>query len=135
MSTQAPDRIAEALLALETAALTRWCAGDPSGFLELSAPDVVYFDPFLEHRLDGLPALSAYYEAIRGKVSADRFEILDPRVHTTPHMAVLTYNFASWGGSDDALRWNCTEVFRLDPPGYRIIQTHWSFTKPRLQSA
>jgi len=135
MTAPARDAITEELLALEKAALARWCAGDPGGFLELSAPDVVYFDPFLERRLDGLAALTAYYEAIRGQVSADRFEIIDPCVHTTPHMAVLTYNFASWGGSDNALRWNCTEVFRRDPPGFRIISTHWSFTKPTLQRA
>ena len=119
------------VLALEQAALTRWCAGDPSGFLEICAPDVVYFDPFLERRLDGLPALTAYYESVRGKISADRFEVSNPFVHTSSHIAVLTYNFASWGGSEDALRWNCTEVFRQDPAGYRIVHTHWSFTKAR----
>jgi hypothetical protein len=51
----------------------RWCKGDPDGFLEISAPNVVYFDPFLERRIDGLDALTRYY---------------------------------------DALRWNCTEVYR-----------------------
>ena len=135
MTEPARDAITEELLALETAALERWCAGDPGGFLELSAPDVVYFDPFLERRLHGLAALTAYYEAIRGQVSADRFEIIDPCVHTTPHMAVLTYNFASWGGSDNALRWNCTEVFRRDPPGFPIVSTHGSFTQPTLPRA
>jgi hypothetical protein len=34
----------------------------------------------------------------------------------------------SWGGTDDAFRWNCTEVYRRDAGGWRIIQTHWSFT-------
>ena len=42
------------IIAMEEAALDRWGKGDPSGFLEISAPDVVYFDPFIEHRLDGL---------------------------------------------------------------------------------
>jgi len=46
------------LLALENAALVRWCAGDPSGFLEICSDDVVYFDPFLEQRLDGIVALT-----------------------------------------------------------------------------
>jgi len=51
--------IEDEILALEKEALRRWCDGDPSGFLELSAPDVVYFDPSLERRLDGLDALTA----------------------------------------------------------------------------
>ena len=44
---------------MERAALKRWLNGDPSGFLEISAPDVVYFDPFTERRIDGLDALKA----------------------------------------------------------------------------
>jgi hypothetical protein len=46
------------IIALERAALERWGQGDPSGFLEICAPDVVYFDPHLEMRLDGREALS-----------------------------------------------------------------------------
>ena len=116
---------------MEHAALVRWCSGDPSGFLEICAPDVVYFDPFLERRLDGIAALTAHYEALRGKVSASHFEILNPHVQRSGGMAVLTFNFVSFGGNENGMRWNCTEVFRRDPPGFRLIQTHWSFTDSR----
>ena len=44
------------IIALESAALERWGNGDPSGFLEICAPDVVYFDPYQEKRIDGLDA-------------------------------------------------------------------------------
>jgi 2-hydroxychromene-2-carboxylate isomerase len=125
------DAVAKELVAMERAALVRWCSGDPSGFLEISAPDVVYFDPFLERRLDGIAALTAHYEALRGKVSASHFEILNPHVQRSGDMAVLTFNFVSFGGNENGLRWNCTEVFRRDPPGFRLIQTHWSFTDSR----
>ena len=116
------------IIPLEKRALERWCRGDPSGFLEISAPDVVYFDPFLDRRLDGLSALTAYYEGLRGKISASRFEVLRPRVQLVGGAAVLTFNFVSYGGSEDVHRWNCTEVYRRDPEGWRIVQTHWSFT-------
>jgi ketosteroid isomerase-like protein len=33
------------IVMLERAALDRWGNGDPSGFLELYATDVTYFDP------------------------------------------------------------------------------------------
>jgi ketosteroid isomerase-like protein len=117
------------IIDLERAALVRWCKGDPSGFLEICAPDVVYFDPFTARRIDGLEALTAYYEAIRGKVSAARFELLNPLVQKTGDLAVLTFNFVSYGGSEDAFRWNCTEAFRRANGHWRIIQTHWSFTE------
>jgi len=122
--------IAQTIIELERAALVRWCSGDPSGYLEITAPDVVYFDPFIERRLDGLESLSDYYERLRGKISAERFEILHPAVQRSGDMAVLTFNFVSYGAHHFELRWNCTEVYRRDADSWRIIQSHWSFTKP-----
>ncbi len=119
----------EEIVALERAALVRWCDGDPSGFLEICAPDVVYFDPFTEQRLDGLDALTRYYEAIRGKVRAERFEIINPLVQCCGELAVLTFNFVSYGGNENALRWNCTEAYCRTIGQWRIVQTHWSFTE------
>jgi hypothetical protein len=114
------------LLALERSALDRWCQGDPSGFLELCASDVVYFDPLLPARLDGLPALHEYYETFRGKIRIARYDLLRPLVQGSRDLAVLTFNFHSDGGNEDEYRWNCTEVYRRDSAGPRIIQTHWS---------
>ena len=127
---QPTQTTAEQLLALEREALVSWCRGDPSGFLAISAPDVVYFDPFVAQRLDGLPALTSYYESIRGKVSAESFEILHPSVQMSDTMAVMTFNFVSTSSDGTQQRWNCTEVYRRDPEGWRIIQTHWSRTRP-----
>lgn len=122
------DEIAATIIALERAALDRWGRGDPSGYLEISAPDVSYFDPFLARRLDGLEALTAYYETLRGKVRIDRDELIDPRVQAWGETAVLTFNLVSHSGAGE-MRWNCTEVYRRDPQGWRIVQTHWSITQ------
>lgn len=126
-ASSASGGIASHIIALEERALRRWCSGDPSGFLDLCADDIVYFDPFQSQRIDGLSALATYYESLRGKVSAVRFELLNPRVQVVGEAAVLTFNFVSWGGNEDASRWNCTEVFRLTSGSWKLIQTHWSF--------
>ena len=119
---------AEVIIERERAALTRWLDGDPSGFLDISDEDVVYFDPFIAKRIDGLAALRDYYEPLRGKIHAERFDLLNPHVQHVGELAVLTFNFVSYGGSENALRWNCTEVYRLREAEWKIIQTHWSFT-------
>jgi ketosteroid isomerase-like protein len=124
------DPTAQEILRLEEDALARWCRGDPSGFLELSAPDVVYFDPFQPARVDGLAALTAYYDGLRGKISAARWELVRPAVQVIGGAAVLTFQFVSWGAAGEVHRWNCTEVYRRDPAGWRIVQTHWAFTAP-----
>lgn len=121
--------IAAHLLDLERAAMDRWGNGDPSGFLEISDPTVVYFDQFQERRVDGLEALTALYESFRGQVKIDRYEFLNPLVQVFADAAVLTFNFVSYTG-DSTAKWNCTEVYALRPAGWRIVQTHWSFIKP-----
>lgn len=122
------EKITETLIALESAALRRWGNGDPSGFLEICAADVVYFDPYLEKRIDGLEALTRYYESFRGQVRFDRFELLDPCVQVVGELAVLTFNYASHVG-DKVTCWNCTEVYRWSDDNWKIIQTHWSYTR------
>ncbi len=131
MSAIDVNAVAAEIVAMETAALERWLSGDPSGFLEISGEDVVYFDPFLDRRLDGLTALTAYYEALRGKISAARYEILNPKAQVFSDAVALTFNFVSWGGGGDAMRWNCTEVYARRGEKWKIVQTHWSFTGGR----
>ena len=121
------------IIELERTALFCWIQGDPTGFLEISAPDVVYFDPFQERRLNGHEELSKLYLSLKGQVSADQFEMLDPVVQATNKMAVLTFNFQSSVGQN-LQKWNCTEVYRLEADGtWKICQTHWSLTKPELK--
>jgi hypothetical protein len=120
--------IPEIIISMEEAALDRWGKGDPSGFLEISARDVVYFDTSLAHRLDGLEALTSYYESLRGKVQMDRYELIDPKVQLYGDVAVLTFNYVYYTGKKES-RWNCTEVYRLAGEAWQIIQTHWSATQ------
>ncbi len=119
--------IASLILSMERTALDRWGKGDPSGYLEISSPDVVYFDPFLERRLDGLQALTEYYEKIRGQVRIDRDEMISPKVQVCGEAAVLTFNYVSYSGKTQ-MRWNCTEVYQHRDGHWRIVQTHWSMT-------
>ena len=122
------QEITKTLIALESAALERWGKGDPSGFLEICAPDVVYFDPYQKTRIDGLEALTQYYKTIWGQVYFDRFELLNPCVQIGGELAVLTFNYVSYTGEKQS-RWNCTEVYRQSGDTLQIIQTHWSYTR------
>jgi ketosteroid isomerase-like protein len=125
---QNEGEITKTLIALESAALERWGNGDPAGFLEISAPDVVYFDPYQEMRIDGLEALTQYYKTIWGQVYFDRFELLNPCVQLGSELAVLTFKYVSYTGEKQS-RWNCTEVYRQVVDTWKIIQTHWSYTR------
>lgn len=129
MKPSSDVNIASTIIKLECDALDKWGKGDPSGFLEICAPDVVYFDPELDRRIDGLEALTRYYENIRGKVFFNRFELLNPVVQVVGAAAVLTFNYVSYIADGKTRPWNCTEVYRLSQNKWRIIQTHWSYTR------
>ena len=73
-----PD--ANAIIAMERAALDRWGAGDPQGYLEIMAPEVTYFDPVQERRIDGLPAITAMLQSWTGKIKVDRYDMVSPMV-------------------------------------------------------
>lgn len=121
--------VVEVVIAAETEALGRWGSGDPDGFLEICDPEVTYFDPFISQRIDGLVALREYYERLRGQVQIDHFQLFNPRVVAGADLAVLSFNFVSTTGTTSS-SWNCTEVYRRNHVGWRILQTHWSFARP-----
>jgi uncharacterized protein (TIGR02246 family) len=128
---------ADTVIALERGALDRWGRGDPSGYLELYSSDATYFDPMHEKRIDGLGALKALLEPIRGKVKVDRYEMIAPRVDRDGDLAVFTYNLVSHGRRPDGraieTRWNVTAVYRREDGRWRIAHHHFSFTRPDLK--
>ncbi len=122
--------IAAHIIALERAALEEWNRGNPSAYLDLYAQEITYFDPFQEKRFDGFETMQAFYEGLRGQISVEKYDMIDPLVQLYDTTAVLTYNLHSWVG-DACYRWNCTEVFQRQADGaWKIIHNHWSFIKP-----
>jgi hypothetical protein len=90
---------------------------------------VVYFDPYIPYRIDGVQALNDYYRRnLWGKVHIDRFELVNPSVQVFGKVAVLTFNYVSYQGEKPDY-WNCTEVYRRSQDGWKIIQSHWSYTE------
>jgi len=118
------------IIAMEKAALEEWNKGNPSGYLDIYAKDITYFDPFNEKRIDGFERMKTLYENIRGQVHVDKYEMIDPVVQITGETAVLSYNLISYVGNI-IYRWNCTEVYRQQSDKqWKIIHNHWSFIRP-----
>jgi ketosteroid isomerase-like protein len=132
ISPKTSEGVAGELMALERAAMERWRKGDPWGFIEISAPEVSYFDTGTPSRLDGLEALKTEYARREGKIHYDVMEFIDPKVQVHGDAAVLSYRFFSTelnpdGSISSRTPWNCTEVFFKIDGKWRIIHTHWSF--------
>ena len=136
--------VAEHIISLERSALDRWIQADPDGYLSLYAKDATYFDPFRDKRVDGLDELNARMAAMRGitlPFTEPRYEMLGPRVHVDGNIAVLSFNLVNYGKPSGSAqetvlaRWNATQVYRRLNGEWRIVHTHWSFTRPQLTGA
>ena len=129
------------LVGLEKAALDRWIRRDPKGYLDLYAADVTYFDPFTESRLDGIEALRAMLSGLPSAPNAvtnPRYEIIGAKVQPYGEVAILTFRVVSYGtlpGRPESplARWNSTETYRRIEGRWKIVHSHWSFTKPDLK--
>ncbi len=127
--TKSNSDAAKEILALEKAAMERWCKGDVEEYLRISSDEVTYFDPFTTKRLNGLPELSSYYRSFAGQFHFDRFEFVDPKIQLSGNVAVLTYNLVTYVGSKED-RWNATMVYQKAGGKWKIIHTHMSRTQP-----
>ena len=126
------------IIALERGALERWGKGDPQGFFDIMSKDETYFDPATGKRIDGREELRKYMEPIVGKISVERFEMIDPKVQHQGDMAVLTFNLVDYGAQlcgspKSTARWNSTEIYQRVNGHWKIVHSHWSLTKPELK--
>jgi ketosteroid isomerase-like protein len=129
-----PNRI----VAMERAALDRWGAGDPQGYLEIMAADVTYFDPSQERRVDGLRAMTDLLVPLTGKIKVARYDMVSPVVQQHGDTAILTFNLVSYrrraDGTEYAIaHWNSTETYARVDDRWQIIHSHWSFVRPELK--
>ena len=137
MSATNHKEISETIIALELGINERWNRGDVDGALELYADDVSYFDPLTERRLDGKPAVEAYFrQFFQGKLNILHNELPNPQVIVSAggDMAVATYNLLNFGADGDGGKkagtvWNSTQVYRLIEGEWRVAHVNWAFTR------
>ena len=127
----------ETILSLEKGAMERWRNGDPWGWLEISAEDVVYVDPNLTKPILGLAEYKAYLQQLEGKIHYQGSEFIAPRVVIVGEAAVLSYNYRSSvitpeGRVTNQTLWNATEVYFRRNTQWKIVHTHWSYIKHKL---
>ncbi|MGQ0642840.1 MAG: YybH family protein [Gemmatimonadaceae bacterium] len=140
LESAAADQTASEVIALERAALDRWIKPDPDGYIELAAPEITYFDPTTEKRVDGRPAMQERLAPLRNvklPFTDPRYDMIDPKVQHYGDVALLTFNLVNYGtvaGAEKVLaRWNSTEVYGRVGGRWKIVHSHWSLVQPEIK--
>jgi ketosteroid isomerase-like protein len=121
---------------LENDAMERWRQGDPWGFIELGAEDIIYTDVGQTEPITGLDAYREYMRQFEGQVEYQRSEFINPQVVYFGDAALLTFNYRSAVLSDEGEEishtlWNATEVYFYRGGQWRAVHTHWSFVNQK----
>src|SRR5262249_16485481 len=139
----AADNLSAEIIAMERSAIDRWITGDPEGYLSIYAPEMTYFDPAQEKRVDGLEALKTLFapmKTAKRQIREPRYEMIDPKVQRHGDVALLTFNVINYGKRPNQpetvlARWNVTEVYSRMDGKWKIIHGHFSFIKPEIKRA
>lgn len=124
------ESIATTIIEMEKVALEKLNKGNPSGYLDIYADDITYFDPFQEKRFDGFESIETFYKSLEGTIYIEQYEMINPVVQVTGELAVLSYNLVSHIGND-IFREKCTEVYKQQTEKqWKIIHSHWSIITP-----
>jgi hypothetical protein len=97
------------------------------------APEVTYFDPTQNGRVDGLAAMNNLLVPITGKIKIDRYDMVNPKVQRHGDVAVLTSNLVNYrrqadGTEQPIVRWNSTET-------YACLDGRWHSSGPSVRRA
>jgi ketosteroid isomerase-like protein len=123
----------ESLIEFEKAIQWQWSMGDPTGYMDVLAEDVTYFDPIAEYLVVGREALLEHWKRISGDPQITRQEYLNEVAHPNEKgdEVVLAYNFNTYQQDDNGeeklfLSWNISIVFRKIDGKWLIVHGHWS---------
>lgn len=125
MADETPE---EVILTQERAALDRWSAGDPVGYVQDGAPDMTYFDDIGAQALvDGLDAVKDYLKTLEGQIPAHKYEVEDPKVQLYGDVGVLTLRYNTFSLEGEPLTpWRSTTVRRRSGGTWQMVHAHWT---------
>ncbi|OFW29741.1 MAG: hypothetical protein A3H97_03695 [Acidobacteria bacterium RIFCSPLOWO2_02_FULL_65_29] len=122
-----PDNVEETILALERAALDRWCKGDPYGYVENAVDDVTGFDHVTKTRIDGIAALRDHVRQFVDKVDVPSYKMPNVKVQLYGTIAILTFNWETYSREGELTsRWNATEVLLRSEESWKYVHAHWA---------
>lgn len=124
------DEAKAAVMEKITMASEKWSTGEPLGYVECAANDIVWVDQLgASTPIRGAEALKNYLESYRGQVPAHKFELLDPLFRVYGDIVIVNYRYQ---GIFDGVRpnpWKVTSVYRYENGDWLSVLEDWAEVK------
>lgn len=113
-----------------TMAAEKWSNGEPMGYVECAANDIVWLDELGALKpIRGSEALKEYLETFRGKVPAHKFELLEPVFQVYNDIVIVTYRYQGIFDGQPGNPWKITSVYRYENGDWLSVHENWSEVK------
>lgn len=126
------EELTKQVIAMEKNALDKYYAGDMTGYYDLwSHEDFSYFDAGHDKCIDDFKEVKDFLDHnIAGKMHADSYKFVAPRVQIHGDTAILTYQlFADTNFIN--MKYNVIEVFQKNDQGeWKVVHSTWDTITP-----
>lgn len=124
------DEAEAAVMEKITMAAEKWSKGDPMGYVECAAKDIVWLDELGALKpISGSEALKQYLEPYRGQIPAHKFELLDPLFQVFDDIVIVTYRYQGIFDGEPANPWKVTSVYRYVNGDWLSVHENWTEIK------
>ncbi|MDX9772406.1 MAG: nuclear transport factor 2 family protein [Bacteroidales bacterium] len=105
----------------------RWAAGDPMGFLEYAAKDIIWSDDLgAQNRVIGYDSLKTYLEAFKGQVPPHQHELIEPVFQIYDDIVIVSYRYQGILEGESLPPWKVTSVFRYADGEWLSVHENWT---------
>ncbi len=120
------DEAKAAVMEKITMASEKWSKGDPTGYVECAAKDIVWVDELgATNPVSGYEALKKYLESFKEQIPAHKFELLDPLFQVYNDIVIVTYRYQGIFEGEPANPWRITSVYRYVNDDWFSVHENW----------
>ena len=112
----------------------KWASGDPMGFLECAAQDIVWIDDIAAQKpVSGYEALEKYLETLKGQIPPHEHELQDMMFQPYGDIVIVNYRYQGIFNGEPAEPWKVTSVYRYQDGDWLSVHENWSEVKQEPQ--
>lgn len=112
------------------AANDKWASGDPMGFIDCAAPDIIWSDDLgAPLRVNGYEALKAYLETFKGQIPSHQHILIDPVFQFYGDIVIVSYRYQGTFEGETQAPWKVTSVYRYSDGDWLSVHENWTEVK------